>query len=182
MWPRPHKGVPAPAARPTADAALAAPPVLASVPASLDPFLLNSDAHDASEVKKVLRWLNEHSDQIAATLGAALILGVGVAVDIPEAELHRIGKFVLSLLVGHFTVASVTPALHTPLISVTNAISGIIVVGGMLQLDGPLLSARVACALAAVFLSSVNIVGGFAVTQRMLEMFREDVRQVSIRR
>jgi len=81
---------------------------------------------------------------------------------------------VLSLLIGHFTVAGVTPALHTPLISVTNAISGIIVVGGMLQLTGPLLSARVACALAAVFLSSVNIVGGFAVTQRMLEMFRED--------
>merc|ERR1712187_56961 len=71
-------------------------------------------------------------------------------------------------------VAGVTPALHTPLISVTNAISGIIVVGGMLQLRGPLLSARVACALAAVFLSSINIVGGFAVTQRMLQMFREE--------
>ena len=59
---------------------------------------------------------------------------------------------------------------------VTNAISGIIVVGGMLQLSGPVLSARVACALAAVFLSSVNIVGGFAVTARMLEMFREDAK------
>ena len=94
-------------------------------------------------------------------------------------------------------MAGVTPALHTPLISasrkqreargavflpsfltldfeVTNAISGSIVVGGMLQLSGPVLSARVACALAAVFLSSVNIVGGFAVTARMLDMFRED--------
>lgn len=59
---------------------------------------------------------------------------------------------------------------------VTNAISGIIVVGGMLQLSGPVLSARVGCALAAVFLSSVNIVGGFAVTARMLEMFREDAK------
>merc|ERR1712080_256667 len=94
--------------------------------------------------------------------------------NIPDEEITQLGYFVLSVLIGHFTVAGVTPALHTPLISVTNAISGIIVIGGMLQLSGPLLSARVACALAAVFLSSINVVGGFAVTQRMLEMFRED--------
>merc|ERR1711862_648218 len=100
--------------------------------------------------------------------------GLGFAADIPDGGLVHIGYFVLSLLIGHFTVAGVTPALHTPLISVTNAISGIIVVGGMLQLSGPLLSARVGCALPAVFLSSVNVVGGFAVTQRMLEMFRDD--------
>merc|ERR1711904_215798 len=99
---------------------------------------------------------------------------LGLGTDIPVEEVTHIGYFVLSLLIGHFTVASVTPALHTPLISVTNAISGIIVIGGMLQLSGPLLSVRVACALAAVFLSSINVVGGFAVTQRMLEMFQED--------
>merc|ERR1739845_304490 len=109
-------------------------------------------------------------------MGGAVVFGVGLGVDVPEAELHQIGYFVLSLLIGHFTVASVTPALHTPLIAVTNAISGIIVVGGMLQLSGPLLSARVGCALAAVFLSSVNIVGGFAVTHRMLAMFRDDAQ------
>merc|ERR1712125_253875 len=107
-------------------------------------------------------------------LGAAAVMGLGIVADIPDAELTHIGYFVLALLIGHFTVANVTPALHTPLISVTNAISGIIVVGGMLQLSGPLLSARVVCALASVFFSSVNIVGGFAVTQRMLEMSRED--------
>merc|ERR1712139_641742 len=108
------------------------------------------------------------------SVGAATILGLGLGIDIPEAEVTKIGYFVLPSLIGHFTVAGVTPALHTPLISVTNAISGIIIVGGMLQLSGPLLSARVACALAAVFLSSVNIVGGFAVTHRMLQMFREE--------
>lgn len=97
--------------------------------------------------------------------------GLGL-LNIPEAELAHLGYFVLSLLIGNFTVANVTPALHTPLISVTNAISGIIVVGGMLQLSGPLVSAKVACSLAAVFLSSVNIVGGFVVTQRMVDMFR----------
>ncbi len=81
------------------------------------------------------------------------------------------GYFVLSLLIGNFTVSSVTPALHTPLISVTNAISGIIIVGGMLNLGGPMVSGKVACALLAVFFSSINIVGGFAVTERMLGMF-----------
>lgn len=60
------------------------------------------------------------------------------------------------------------------MISVTNAISGIIVIGGMLQLGGPLLSAKVASAMLAIFFSSVNIVGGFAVTARMLNMFRSE--------
>jgi len=130
-----------------------------------------------AEVSRVIAWLEEHKAEIALGLGAATVLGLGLATNIPEAELTHIGYFVLSCLIGHFTVAGVTPALHTPLISVTNAISGIIVVGGMLQLSGPLLSARVACALAAVFLSSVNIVGGFAVTHRMLQMFKQDSPQ-----
>merc|ERR1711904_721772 len=126
------------------------------------------------EVTLLVQWLVEHQHEGALGLGAAVILGLGFGTDIPEAEITHIGYFVLSLLIGHFTVAGVTPALHTPLIAVTNAISGIIVVGGMLQLSGPLLSARVACALAAVFLSSINVVGGFAVTHRMLQTFRED--------
>jgi len=126
------------------------------------------------DVEKLVQWLKDHREELAWGIGAAAILGLGIAADIPDAELTHISSFALSLLLGHFTVAGVTPALHTPLISVTNAISGIIVVGGMLNLSGPLLSARVACALAAVFLSSVNVVGGFAVTQRMLQMFRQD--------
>lgn len=128
------------------------------------------------ETNAIIAWIQEHKDELALGVGAAVVLGLGIAVDIPEAEVTHLGYFVLSCLIGNFTVAGVTPALHTPLISVTNAISGIIVVGGMLQLSGPVLSARVACALAAVFLSSVNIVGGFAVTARMLEMFREDAK------
>eukprot|EP00439_Symbiodinium_sp_Y106_P082080 s392_g21.t1 len=114
------------------------------------------------EANAVIAWIQEHKDELALGVGGAVVLGLGLAVDIPEAEVTHLGYFVLSCLIGNFTVAGVTPALHTPLISVTNAISGIIVVGGMLQLSGPVLSARVACALAAVFLSSVNIVGGFA--------------------
>ncbi len=105
-------------------------------------------------------------------LGMGVLLALGLGTNIPQEEITHLGYFVLSLLIGHFTVASVTPALHTPLISVTNAISGIIVIGGMLQLGGPLVSVKVACSLLAVFFSSVNIVGGFAVTARMLEMFK----------
>merc|ERR1712032_567371 len=116
--------------------------------------------------------MGDHRHELASGVGAAAMLGLGFTADIPDGELVHIGYFVLSLLIGHFTVAGVTPALHTPLISVTNAISGIIVIGGMLQLGGPMASAKVACALLAVFFSSINIVGGFAVTKRMLEMFR----------
>eukprot|EP00933_Yihiella_yeosuensis_P058642 TRINITY_DN5926_c0_g1_i2.p1 TRINITY_DN5926_c0_g1~~TRINITY_DN5926_c0_g1_i2.p1 ORF type:complete len:1014 (+),score=237.82 TRINITY_DN5926_c0_g1_i2:425-3043(+) len=126
------------------------------------------------EVSDLIRWLEDHKEELAMGIGGAVLVGLGLTCNIPEEELTHLGYFVLSCLIGHFTVAGVTPALHTPLVSVTNAISGIIVVGGMLQLSGPLLSARVGCALAAVFLSSVNIVGGFAVTQRMLEMFKDD--------
>merc|ERR1711985_135525 len=96
-------------------------------------------------------------------VGSAVLMGLGLTNTVPDEELTHIGYFALSLLIGHFTVASVTPALHTPLISVTNAISGIIVIGGMLQLGGPLTSLKVSCALLSIFFSSVNIVGGFAV-------------------
>lgn len=136
---------------------------------------LNEAALPQMDSNSVVQWIEDHKHELALGVGAAVVLGLGLGADIPEREVTHLGYFVLSLLIGHFTVAGVTPALHTPLISVTNAISGVIVVGGMLQLSGPIMSARVACALAAVFLSSVNIVGGFAVTKRMLEMFREDV-------
>ena len=66
---------------------------------------------------------------------------------------------------------NVTPALHTPLMSVTNAISGIIVIGGMLQLNGPATSPAVVLGAIAILLSTINIAGGFLVTQRMLRMF-----------
>lgn len=125
----------------------------------------------AEMIDALLDWIRENEEEIAMFLGSGVLLALGLATSIPSEELVHLGYFVLSLMIGHFTVASVTPALHTPLISVTNAISGIIVIGGMLNLGGPLVSAKVACAMLAVFFSSVNIVGGFAVTERMLAMF-----------
>ncbi|MCG2573147.1 MULTISPECIES: proton-translocating transhydrogenase family protein [Acinetobacter] len=92
--------------------------------------------------------------------------------------------FVLAIFVGYYVVWGVTPALHTPLMAVTNALSSIIVVGAMLQTVGmPALgieanvqfqSINVVSVLGAiaVFLASINIFGGFAVTARMLEMFK----------
>jgi NAD(P) transhydrogenase subunit alpha len=81
--------------------------------------------------------------------------------------------FVLAIYVGYHVVWNVTPALHTPLMAVTNAISAIIIVGAMLAAgltEG--LAGRVAGTL-AVALAAVNVFGGFLVTQRMLEMFRK---------
>ena len=97
---------------------------------------------------------------------------------------HTITIFVLAIFVGYYVVWGVTPALHTPLMAVTNALSSIIVVGAMIQTVGmPVLgidgnvafqSINVVSILGAiaVFLASINIFGGFAVTERMLDMFK----------
>ena len=90
----------------------------------------------------------------------------------PPAFLSHLTVFALACVVGWQVVWNVTPALHTPLMSVTNAISGIIVIGGMIQLSGPANSTPVLLGAAAILLSTINIAGGFLVTQRMLRMFR----------
>jgi len=81
--------------------------------------------------------------------------------------------FVLAIVVGYHVVWSVTPALHTPLMSVTNAISGIILVGAMLAAGPATFDWGGWVGVVAVALASVNVFGGFLVTQRMLEMFRK---------
>lgn len=84
--------------------------------------------------------------------------------------------FVLAVFVGYHVVWNVTPALHTPLMAVTNAISGIIIVGAMLQvvdINGSQLSLTSILGAVGIFLASINIFGGFMVTQRMLDMFKK---------
>lgn len=84
--------------------------------------------------------------------------------------------FILAIFVGYHVVWNVTPALHTPLMAVTNALSSIIVVGAVLQtvyIDGQAVTLTSVLGAVAVFLASVNIFGGFAVTSRMLEMFKK---------
>jgi len=83
--------------------------------------------------------------------------------------------FVLACFVGYFVVWSVTPALHTPLMSVTNAISSVIVVGALIA-SASAVGASSWLGLAAVVMASINIFGGFAVTARMLAMYRKRER------
>ena len=85
--------------------------------------------------------------------------------------------FVLACFVGYFVVWSVTPALHTPLMSVTNAISSVIVVGALIASAAAAVPAAKWLGLLAVVLASVNIFGGFAVTARMLAMYKKKERK-----
>jgi len=105
-----------------------------------------------------------------AILGAAALVYLGSVA--PPSFLSHLTVFALACIVGWQVVWNVTPALHTPLMSVTNAISGIIVIGGMLQVSGPPTSPIVMLGAAAILLATINIAGGFLVTQRMLRMFR----------
>ena len=81
--------------------------------------------------------------------------------------------FVLAIFVGYYVVWSVTPALHTPLMSVTNAVSSVIIVGALLAAGPADVTAAKILGLIAVGLAAVNIFGGFAVTQRMLAMYKK---------
>jgi NAD(P) transhydrogenase subunit alpha len=86
---------------------------------------------------------------------------------------NHLTVFVLAIFVGYHVVWTVTPALHTPLMSVTNAISGIIIVGAMLAAGPQPIDWGTVMGFVAVVLASINVFGGFMVTQRMLEMFRK---------
>jgi len=86
---------------------------------------------------------------------------------------NHLTVFVLAIVVGYHVVWTVTPALHTPLMSVTNAISGIIIVGAMLAAGPQAIDWGTVLGFVAVVLASVNVFGGFLVTQRMLEMFKK---------
>ena len=102
-----------------------------------------------------------------------------------DPTVFRLAIFVLAIFVGYYVVWSVTPALHTPLMAVTNAISSVIIVGALLAAaanagvgeaaTGSVMTSKLAGAVAAMF-ASVNIFGGFLVTQRMLAMYKKKVK------
>ena len=103
-------------------------------------------------------------------IGGLVLFGLGGIA--PPAFLAHFTVFVLACFVGYMVVWNVTPALHTPLMSVTNAISGIIVIGAVLQISNPS-GLVVTLAAIAILIATVNVFGGFFVTQRMLRMFRK---------
>ena len=107
---------------------------------------------------------------LTIVIAAILLLGLG-SVAPPEFMSH-FTVFVLSCFIGYMVVWNVTPSLHTPLMSVTNAISSIIVIGALLQISSE--SALIIfLAGISILIGSINIFGGFAVTHRMLGMFRK---------
>src|SRR6202171_792121 len=137
-------------------------------------------AQQAADVARaaagLMRQAADAAQQYADVAAAAGSAATDGAVD---PFVFRFSIFVLAVFVGYFVVWSVTPALHTPLMSVTNAISSVIVVGALLAVGVPLATndsgpiwARALGFVALVF-ASVNIFGGFLVTQRMLAMYQK---------
>ncbi|MGB8702905.1 MAG: Re/Si-specific NAD(P)(+) transhydrogenase subunit alpha [Thermosynechococcaceae cyanobacterium] len=145
-WPAPKPAAPPQTAAPAPTTPAAATPVPAAKPKSSNGWI----------------WM--------VLIGAAL---VGMGLGAPESFLSHFIVFVLACFVGWQVIWNVAPALHTPLMSVTNAISGIIILGGMLQISGPLTSPTTILGAIAILVGTINIAGGFWVTQRMLNMFRK---------
>ena len=96
--------------------------------------------------------------------------------------IFRLSIFVLSIFVGYYVVWSVTPSLHTPLMSVTNAISSVIIVGAIIAAANLSLDAGFELSntfgFVAILLAAINIFGGFLVTQRMLQMYKKNKKKV----
>jgi NAD(P) transhydrogenase subunit alpha len=119
---------------------------------------------------------------LAIVFGLGAVLFALVGLYAPASFLSHFTVFVLACFVGYMVVWNVTPSLHTPLMSVTNAISSIIAIGALIQVAPPLDAAGAAdrpnalilgCAVLALVLTAINMFGGFAVTRRMLAMFRK---------
>jgi len=131
----------------------------------------------ASEAAAAAQAAQTYVDQLADAAGAAVHAATGGAID---PFVFRLSIFVMAIFVGYYVVWSVTPALHTPLMAVTNAISSVIVVGALLAvavpaMDSGSIMAKVFGFLALV-MASVNIFGGFLVTNRMLAMYKKKER------
>ena len=136
-----------------------------------------NEAATKNFIDAVTQAAQQYGDAIGAAAGGAASAASGGAID---PFVFRLAIFVMAIFVGYYVVWAVTPALHTPLMSVTNAISSVIVVGALLSVgvdastpgeDGPLW-AKIFGFIALV-LASVNIFGGFLVTERMLSMYKK---------
>jgi NAD(P) transhydrogenase subunit alpha len=130
---------------------------------------------------------SEAMDKALDQLDQAVTAVMTAAAQAPEAAsaatggaidpfVFRLAIFVLSIFVGYYVVWSVTPALHTPLMAVTNAISSVIVVGALLAVGAQASGLATGFGFVALVLVSVNIFGGFLVTSRMLAMYKKKDR------
>ena len=124
----------------------------------------------SASVRAALETSAGYADHAADAAGAAAHAATGGAID---PFIFRFAIFVLAIFVGYYVVWSVTPALHTPLMAVTNAISSVIVVGALLAVGISTSGLATGFGFIALVLVSVNIFGGFLVTQRMLAMYKK---------
>lgn len=132
-------------------------------------------------MEEKLNQLQEQAQGVAAQANTLAEQSANLAIQMEQAQgldpfMVGLMVFVLACFVGYYVVWKVTPALHTPLMAVTNAISGIIILGAIIA-AGPVVSDGASTAtwlgFFGIILASVNIFGGFVVTQRMLHMFRK---------
>jgi H+-translocating NAD(P) transhydrogenase subunit alpha len=126
---------------------------------------------DPTQIAEEARRLADQANALAAH-AQSLTLRVGEVAPMVEPIVFLLAIFLMACFVGYYVVWNVTPALHSPLMAVTNAISSVIIVGAMLATGLGTSGWSVAFGFIAVTLASVNIFGGFVVTQRMLSMFR----------
>jgi len=124
-------------------------------------------SHEPDEEVSVLQQMLGNLIPIA--LGGLLLAGIGSVA--PPSFMGHFTVFVLSCFIGYMVIWNVSPTLHTPLMSVTNAISSIIIVGALTQISSPDGLIYILASV-AIFIACINIVGGFSVTQRMLKMFK----------
>jgi proton-translocating NAD(P)+ transhydrogenase subunit alpha len=129
-----------------------------------DPALL---AQAAGELAGNAKALAQNLDRLAQQLSS-----LPPAAAAGPSFVFELTVFVLAVFVGYYVVWRVTPALHSPLMSVTNAISSVIIVGALIAAGPPGISFAKIMGFIAVTLAAVNIFGGFIVTQRMLQMFQ----------
>jgi NAD(P) transhydrogenase subunit alpha len=136
-----------------------------------------------SNLSEKLREIAEDAQELAHEASEAARQAVdGVAASVPGVPVEQVGVdpfvtgltvFALACFVGYYVVWRVTPALHSPLMAVTNAISSVIIVGALIAAGPAEISFASVMGFLAVILASVNIFGGFLVTQRMLSMFKK---------
>ena len=169
-WPPPQISPPSPPPQPNAQESKQSGDSGSGGPPSGDTTPTNSKTEDVeSEYDKQATPATE--SWVWLLVGGLALLGIGATV--PSSFLSHFTVFVLACFVGWKVIWNVTPSLHTPLMSVTNAISGIIIIGGMLQISGSISSSTTLLGAIAILIGTINISGGFLVTQRMLKMFQK---------
>ncbi len=124
-------------------------------------------------IAKQAQQLSDDAYKLSEKINELVILQSSNSVSGIDPFVYALTIFVLSCFIGYYVVWKVTPALHTPLMAVTNAISGIIIIGSIIAVGPEDFGLSKCLGLIAVIIASVNIFGGFIVTNRMLEMFKK---------